>query len=428
MKIFLDMVGCRLNQSEIERMALDFLARGEEVVSNPSEADLIVVNTCCVTAKACADSRKTIRHYQRETNAEVVATGCYVSAFEGQAFELVGESRLFPNESKDALPSLITGINLPRDSFVVSGKPELGPRSRTRGFLKVQDGCNNYCTYCLTRVARGKSRSIPADEVIQQAQQAETSGIKEIVLTGVQIGSWGKDFAGEARIADLVNALLRRTSIPRVRISSIEPWDIDDALLDCFSNPRLCPHLHIPLQSGSEAVLQRMARPFSAESFRSLMLKIQEKLPGLMISTDLITGFPGETEALFEETRAFVQEMDFSGGHVFKFSPMAGTAAARMDERVPERVSHARSQELRRILQEKTRRKQTAKIGATVEVLWEHGRENRYSGFTRDYFRIQTTSSLNLSNMIGTARVTGLTRGGILLADAPQAPEPDEND
>ncbi|HPY33636.1 MAG TPA: hypothetical protein PK763_06970, partial [Anaerolineaceae bacterium] len=251
---------------------------------------------------------------------------------------------------------------------------------------------------------------------------------KEIVLTGVQIGSWGKDFAGEARIADLVNALLRRTSIPRVRISSIEPWDIDDALLGCFSNPRLCPHLHIPLQSGSEAVLQRMARPFSAESFRLLMLKIQEKLPGLMISTDLITGFPGETEALFEETRAFVQEMDFSGGHVFKFSPMVGTVAARMDERVPERVSHARSQELRRILQEKTRRKQTAKIGAAVEVLWEHGRENRYSGFTRDYFRIQTTSSLNLSNVIGTARVTGITRGGILLADAPQAPEPDEND
>lgn len=145
-----------------------------------------------------------------------------------------------------------------------------------------------------------------------------------------------------------MNALLRRTSIPRVRISSIEPWDIDDALLGCFSNPRLCPHLHIPLQSGSEAVLQRMARPFSAESFRLLMLKIQEKLPGLMISTDLITGFPGETEALFEETRAFVQEMDFSGGHVFKFSPMVGTVAARMDERVPERVSHARSQELRR--------------------------------------------------------------------------------
>ena len=278
----------------------------------------------CVTAKACADSRKTIRHYQRETNAEVVATGCYVSAFEGQAFELVGESRLFPNESKDALPSLITGINLPRDSFFVSGKPELGPRSRTRGFLKVQDGCNNYCTYCLTRVARGKSRSIPADEVIQQAQQAETSGIKEIVLTGVQIGSWGKDFAGEARIADLVNALLRRTSIPRVRISSIEPWDIDDALLGCFSNPRLCPHLHIPLQSGSEAVLQRMARPFSAESFRLLMLKIQEKLPGLMISTDLITGF-GKPKRYLKRR---LVEMDFSGGHVFKFSPMVGTVGA----------------------------------------------------------------------------------------------------
>ena len=423
MKIFLDMVGCRLNQSEIERMALEFLARGQEVVSDPSVADLIVVNTCCVTAKACADSRKTIRRYQRETTANVVATGCYVSAFGKQAAALVGENRLFPNESKDLLPTLITGQTQIRNDFTVTSKPELGLRSRTRSFLKVQDGCDNFCTYCLTRIARGKSRSIAAEEVVRQAQQAEAAGIKEIVLTGVQIGSWGKDIGnGDKRIAHLVGALLENTGIPRIRISSIEPWDVQEALLDSFRNPRLCPHLHIPLQSGSESILQRMARPFSASDFRDLMRKIQENSPGLAVTTDVLCGFPGETDALFEESRAFIQETDFAGGHVFKFSPMPGTAAARMDEKVHDKLVQARAEVIRRMFQTKTNEKQAEKIGTWEEVLWEHGRQGAFSGFTRDYFRVQTKSSVDLTNTITRVYIREINGSGELGADIPEIP------
>ena len=418
MKIFLDMVGCRLNQSEIERMALDFIARGEEIVRNPSEAELIVVNTCCVTAKACADSRKTIRRYQRETSADVLATGCYVSAFEKQAAGLVGENHFFSNEKKDLLPIIITGQNQTQNNFVFSGKPELGLRSRTRSFIKVQDGCDNYCTYCLTRIARGKSRSVQLAEIVQQAQQAEAAGIQEIVLTGVQIGSWGKDLTeGCMRISDLVGALLENTSLPRMRISSIEPWDLDDGLLDRFENPRLCPHLHIPLQSGSESILRRMARPFSASDFRDLMGKIQKKRPGLAVTTDILCGFPGENEELFEESRAFVEQMDFAGGHVFKFSPMPGTSASRMDDKVQESLVQQRSEVIRKLLESKTAKRQAEKLGTWEEVLWEHGRQGAFSGFTRDYFRVHTNSEADLTNTISRAFIRKFTPGGELLAD-----------
>ena len=418
MKIFLDMVGCRLNQSEIERMALDFIARGEEIVSNPSAAELIVVNTCCVTAKACADSRKTIRRYQRETSADVLATGCYVSAFEKQAAGLVGENHFFSNEKKDLLPIIITGQNQTQNNFVFSGKPELGLRSRTRSFIKVQDGCDNYCTYCLTRIARGKSRSVQLAEIVQQAQQAEAAGIQEIVLTGVQIGSWGKDLTeGCMRISDLVGALLENTSLPRMRISSIEPWDLDDGLLDRFENPRLCPHLHIPLQSGSESILRRMARPFSASDFRDLMGKIQKKRPGLAVTTDILCGFPGENEELFEESRAFVEQMDFAGGHVFKFSPMPGTSASRMDDKVQESLVQQRSEVIRKLLESKTAKRQAEKLGTWEEVLWEHGRQGAFSGFTRDYFRVHTNSEADLTNTISRAFIRKFTPGGELLAD-----------
>ena len=427
MKIFLDMVGCRLNQSEIERMALDFIARGEEIVSNPSEAELIVVNTCCVTAKACADSRKTIRRYQRETSADVVATGCYVSAFEKQAAGLVGENHFFPNEKKDLLPIIITGQNQTQNKFVFSGKPELGLRSRTRSFIKVQDGCDNYCTYCLTRIARGKSRSVQLAEIVQQAQQAEAAGIQEIVLTGVQIGSWGKDLAdGGMRISDLIGALLENTNLPRLRISSIEPWDIDEGLLDRFANPRLCPHLHIPLQSGSESILRRMARPFSASDFRDLMRKIQKKRPGLAVTTDILCGFPGENQELFEESRAFVEQMDFAGGHVFKFSPMPGTSAARMDDKVQESHVQERSEVIRRILQTKTAKKQAEKLGTLEEVLWEHGRQGAFSGFSRDYFRVHTNSEADLTNTISRAFIREFTPGGELMAEVLIGGQPNE--
>jgi len=254
----------------------------------------------------------------------------------------------------------------------------------------VQDGCNNACTYCLTRLARGKSVSIPAAQVIERIHRAEELGAQEVVLTGVQIGSWGKDLEGQLRIADLIETILSHTSVPRIRISSIEPWDVDKRLLACFDNPRLCPHLHLPLQSGSDAILRAMARPIDTQRYRDLLQDIRFRQPKVAITTDIIVGFPGETNVLFEETLQFIDEMDFSGGHVFRFSPMPGTAAAKFFEQVPAASSQERSARVRSLLQRKTRAHQERKIGQIEAVLWEQRKENGtqfyFTGLTPDFF------------------------------------------
>ena len=422
MKVFLDMVGCRLNQAEIEQLALDLTARGQEIVAEPTEADYVVINTCCVTAKAAADSRKMVRHYQRSTGAKVLAMGCWVSAFPQDSAELVGRDAVFTSEKRDLVLKRLNNGEIEsavlREELV---KPDLGSRSRTRSFIKVQEGCNNACSYCLTRIARGKSRSIPAEEVVRQIAQSEEFGVKEVVLTGVQIGAWGKDLEGNLRISDLIEAILLHTKVPRIRISSIEPWDVDEHLLACFEDVRLCPHLHLPLQSGSDAILRRMARPITTTRYRELIETIGKHLPELAITTDIIVGFPGETDALFEETFQFIVEMPFSGGHVFKFSPMPGTPAAKFEEQIPAAISHERAKRIRELLQARTRAIQTGKIGSETKVLWEQGKENGsqiyYTGLTPDFFRVRTQSKVNLTNTITLAHITGLDQAGLLIGE-----------
>ena len=422
MKVFLDMVGCRLNQAEIEQLALDLTARGQEIVANPAEADYVLINTCCVTAKAAADSRKMVRHYQRSTGAKVLAMGCWVSAFPQVSAELVGSDAVFTTENRDlVLRRFNNGEN---GSAVITEKfvmPDLGSRLRTRSFIKVQEGCNNACSYCLTRIARGKSRSIPAEEVVRHIAQSEDLGVQEVVLTGVQIGAWGKDLEGNVRIPDLIEAILLHNKVPRIRISSIEPWDVNERLLDCFEDTRLCPHLHIPLQSGSDTILKRMARPITIAQYRKLIESIGKRLPELAITTDIIVGFPGETDALFEETYQFIAEMPFSGGHVFKFSPMPGTPAAKYEEQIPAAISHMRARRVRELLQMKTRAIQMAKIGSETKVLWEQGKQDGsyicYSGLTPDFFRVRTQSKMNITNTITSARISGLDQSGLLIGE-----------
>jgi len=422
MKVFLDMVGCRLNQAEIEQLALDLTACGQEIVANPAEADYVMINTCCVTAKAAADSRKMVRHYQRSTGARVMAMGCWVSAFPQISAELVGSDAMFTTENRDLVLRRFNngevGSAVISEKFV---KPDLGSRSRTRSFIKVQEGCNNACSYCLTRIARGKSRSIPAEEVVRQIAQSEDLGVQEVVLTGVQICAWGKDLEGNVRISHLIEAILLHTKVPRIRISSIEPWDVNERLLACFEDTRLCPHLHLPLQSGSDTILKRMARPITIAQYRELIESIGKRLPELAITTDIIVGFPGETDALFEETLHFIVEMSFSGGHVFKFSPMPGTPAAEFEEQIPAAISHMRARRVRELLQMKTRAIQMAKIGSETKVLWEQGKQDGsqicYTGLTPDFFRVRTQSEVNITNTITSARITDLDQSGLLIGE-----------
>lgn len=404
MKVYLDTVGCRLNQSEIENMARQFRAAGHEIVASAESADLAVVNTCAVTNEAAADSRGAIRRVARAGAAEIIATGCWTTLQPDQALALPGVKRVVPNAQKDTLViDLLRASAAAADSIFdlepIAREPLPGLHRRTRAFIKVQDGCDNHCTFCVTTIARGEGRSRPLAEVLLDIQSALDGGAKEIVLTGVHLGSWGSDLsdslkpASRLHLAHLVRAILRETDVPRLRLSSLEPWDLSPAFFSLWEDPRLMPHLHLPLQSGSAATLKRMLRKTTPQSFRALTAYARQAIPDVAITTDLIAGFPGETEEEFAETLEFVREMQFAGGHVFSFSPRPGTGAARMKGQIKPEVRKKRNHILQEAIEESAKSYRERFLGRQMPVLWETASEFgewgwKMEGLTGNYLRV----------------------------------------
>ncbi len=406
MKIYLDTVGCRLNQSEIETFARQFRAAGHEIVARPEEADMAVVNTCAVTARAAADSRKSIRRAARAGVQDISVTGCWVTLEPEAAAALPGVRRVVENSTKEALVPRV--LHLPSEQFDLEPLERIpipGARLRTRAFIKVQDGCDNRCTFCITTVARGAGRSLPLRRILDDVQAALDGGAQEIVLTGVHLGSWGKDFSPRRHLRHLVEAILARTSAPRVRLSSLEPWNLDASFFELWQEPRLCRHLHLPLQSGCNATLRRMARKTTRQSFAALVEAARRAAPDMAITTDIIVGFPGESEAEFAESLAFVRRMAFAGGHVFTYSPRPGTAAARMPDQVPHAVRKARNARMRQVFAESGARYRTRFIGTPRQVLWESAVALgpagwTLSGLTDNYLRVRARAPQNLWNRL----------------------------
>jgi threonylcarbamoyladenosine tRNA methylthiotransferase MtaB len=400
MKIYLDTIGCRLNQSEIEAMARQFRAVGHEIVNSAQMADMAVVNTCAVTNEAAADSRGKIRHIARAGVNEIIATGCWATLQPQQANDLPGVLRVIANERKDHLVSDV--LNLPQDSFdlePIARKPLPGLHRRTRAFIKVQDGCDNHCTFCVTTIARGAGRSRSVADIILDIQSALEGGTNEIVLTGVHLGSWGQDFSNSLKsgsgnhLRDLVKAILRETDAPRLRLSSLEPWDLDADFFSLWADKRLMPHLHLPLQSGCEATLRRMARKTSPQPFRELVSAARSVMPEVAITTDIIAGFPGETEAEFAESLEFVKEMSFAGGHVFSYSPRPGTGAAKMKGQIRPELRKKRNHILYEALEDSGRSYRQRFVGQMMSVLWESVSEMgewgwQMEGLTGNYLRV----------------------------------------
>jgi threonylcarbamoyladenosine tRNA methylthiotransferase MtaB len=404
MKIYLDTIGCRLNQSEIESMARGFRAAGHEIVTSAELADMAVVNTCAVTNEAAADSRGKIRQMARAGVHEIVATGCWATLQPQQAMDLPNVLRVVTNERKDHLVAEV--LSLPEESFElepIARQPLPGLHRRTRAFIKVQDGCDNHCTFCVTTIARGEGRSRPVAEVIRDIQSALAGGTKEIVLTGVHLGSWGYDLSPARKagfgshLRDLIKAILRETDVPRLRLSSLEPWDLDADFFSLWSasssSARLMPHLHLPLQSGCESTLRRMARKTTPNSFRALVSAARAAIPKVAITTDIIAGFPGETDEEFAESLEFVREMNFAGGHVFTYSPRPGTGAAKMKGQVKPEIRKKRNHILHDALEESATVYRQRFIGQTMSVLWESTSEMgewgwQMEGLTENYLRV----------------------------------------
>ncbi len=426
MKIYLDTIGCRLNQAEIESMARQFRAAGHEIVGSAAEADMAVINTCTVTSAAASDSRGKVRQAARRGADKIVVTGCWATLEPQAAAALPGVRRVVPNDRKDSLVADILNLQPSTlraepqgeafDLEPLTRVPLPGLRQRTRAFIKVQDGCDNHCTFCITAIARGPGHSRPIDEVIAEIQSARDGGTKEVVLTGVHLGSWGGDFGGH--LNDLVRAILKETDTPRLRLSSLEPWDLEADFFALWQDTRLCRHLHLPLQSGSASVLRRMARKTTPESYVALLAAARAAIPDVAITTDVIAGFPGETEAEFTKTLGFVRQMNFSGGHVFTYSARPGTAAARMGGQIPHEVRRERNAILRAVFEEMALAYRQCFVGQTLPVLWES--TSRYGenglmveGLTDNYLRVRAYAPEPRWNQVDAVCLTGLQDDGM---------------
>lgn len=419
MKIYLDMVGCRLNQSEIESYARQFRAAGHVLVSSPAQADLAVINTCSVTAAAASDSRQKIRQAARLGAADIVVTGCWSTLDPASAAQLPGVSRVVGNLEKDYLvPAILPPSMQAFDLEFVEREPIPGARLRTRAFIKAQDGCNNRCTFCITSIARGASRSRVIPDILADVRAALKGGTQEIVLTGVHLGSWGQDLPSASPLDELVRAILNETDVPRLRLSSLEPWDIQSVFLNLWQDPRLCRHLHLPLQSGCEGTLRRMARKITPEGFARLVSQARQAIPEVAITTDIIVGFPAESEAEFQESLDFVRAMRFAGGHVFTYSERPGTAAARMSDSVPHPIRKARNAQMQSALAETALVYQERFIGRQLSVLWESATELEpehweLSGLTDNYLRVSAAALSNLRNRITPVLLESANHGAL---------------
>lgn len=420
MKVFLESIGCRLNQAEIDRYASELASHGHIIVKTAADADLVIINTCSVTAAAASDSRSRVRSAARNPNAKIVVTGCWSEMERTKASGISGVVQVVSNLEKDTLVRglrPIFGMDTVDGAEVEANKAlPVHAAGRTRSFIKVQDGCDNFCTFCVTRLARGKARSEDAAAILREIQCVEAAGGQEVVLTGVNLGAWGTDLHPKRTLAELLRLILAETSIRRIRLSSLENWDLDLDFAALWENRRLMPHFHLPLQSGSPSVLKRMARRTKPESFLALMDEVRRVRDGFSITTDIIVGFPGETADEFKETLDFVDRARFSGGHVFPFSPRPLTAAEKLLGALSKEVKHERSKLLRERIQVYQTAFLMSQVGTSQEILWEHPVDlgnGRYlnRGLTANYLPVQAEADQDWFNTITRETISGVNNG-----------------
>ena len=416
LKVYLDSIGCRLNHSEIETMARQLLANGHEIVTEVDTADKVIINTCAVTAEAARDARSRTRRFHRTNpQAEILLTGCYATIAPDELAQVEGASQIVANGQKQQIVSLLdpqAQLDLP----VFDQEPLLreylvgSMGALTRAFIKAQDGCDNKCTFCVTTVARGDSQSRHLGDIVAEIQALAAAGYQEAVLTGVHLGSYGRDLNHNTDLRSLVQAILQHTDIPRLRLSSLEPWDIPAGFFELWHNPRLLPHLHMPLQSGSDHILRRMARRTSRASFSELARAAREAIPDLNLTTDIIVGFPGETDDDFADSLAYVRQIGFTRLHVFSYSQRPGTAAATFADQIPNKVKKARARQMIDVGHELSLAFHQQYVGQRLNVLWETavGADNgglRWVGYTDNYIRVSANGPADLFNRVTPTKI-----------------------
>ncbi len=409
MKVSLLSLGCKVNQAECSRMEAAFRERGWSIVGLDEGPDISIVNTCTVTSKSDYQSRQLIRRASG-CGSKVVVTGCYSELNSDFVRSMTGVEMVVSNVNKDSIVNMIAGTS--SRTFL-----DFSTLKRSRFHLKVQDGCNNSCSYCAIPSARGRSRSIEIEKIIQHVRLASVS-YNEIVLTGIHLGTYGYDLVAKVKLSDLLGEILKRTDIGRIRLSSLEIGEIDDQLLEIMQDPRICNHLHIPLQSGDNRILRDMNRNYDAEKFSSGVLHIHSKVPNVAMGTDVIVGFPGESEVEFQNTLDLIEALPISYLHVFPFSPRPNTKAFGMSQQVPSQGKRDRASLLRALSKRKKDAYMQGQIGQSLEMLVEErGHSNEVTGRTANYLRVRAFHESAMPRSLVSVRITEVM-DDILLAHA----------
>ena len=420
-RIYLKALGCRLNEAELGQWAQAFREQGHDLARTPVEADLMVINSCAVTADAVRKSRHLLRQLQRNNPAgKLVVSGCFASLAPAEAAEL-GADLVVSNQDKEQLVRLsCETFNLPSMpmSATQPGELALFARERSRAFIKVQDGCRYQCTFCIVTVARGAERSRPIAEVTAEIIRLHQQGVQEVILSGVHLGGYGSD-TGE-NLTALIRAVLRETGIPRLRLGSVEPWGLSNEFFELFQNPRFLPHLHLPLQSGSDQILRRMARRCKRTDFVALAEQARAAIPDFNLSTDIIVGFPGENESDWRQTLDLVESIGFGHLHIFPYSPRTGTRATKLPDQIDNTVKKQRVRELHELGQRLKRATLGRYLGRCFEVLWESKQteiENGYTrrwGYTPNFLRVAVDLPKNIdtAHTVRTAELIRIDESG----------------
>ena len=414
-------LGCKVNQFDAASLAQALEEAGLQPVHGGRPPDLVVVQTCTVTSATDRQNRRVIRSLRyRYPRAMLVATGCQAEAFreslEGMPeVDLVWGTRHRDGLLEQVLERLGLGGGGVSGRDVLWGEGLAGLPGRTRAFLKVQDGCNGGCSYCIVPRARGRSRSRPLASVSRALELMEGAGVQEVVLTGVHLGSYGRDLSPASCLCELLDRVLEGCSIPRIRLSSIEPQELEQGLIDRLARePRLCPHLHVPLQSGADELLRLMRRPYDRAHYRERVLAAAQAIGDLTWGADLIVGFPGETEEHFLETWRFLDSIPWTYLHVFPFSARPGTLAHNMGPRVPPQETKRRASILRDLSRQRRLEAMASRVDRTLPVLLERplkGRPGWMEGLSHNYFRVAVRAPQEFRNRVVEVRVQSIGEG-----------------
>lgn len=426
-KLAITTLGCKVNQYDTDAVMTQFLDAGYSIVDFDDQADVYIINTCTVTNMGDRKSRQMIRRAHRNNpSAKVVVMGCLAQTSPEEVRDIEGVNLIVGTDQRGRILELIEELDVTESASIVDDisavrdfeeLPVSDFGGRTRAVFKIQDGCDQFCSYCRVPYARGRSRSRHPQNVLSHVGQIVQDGYGEIVVTGIHLGLYGRDLNPPVALESMIQQIADIPGILRLRMGSIEPHEITDELLELVADhPAVCEHLHIPLQSGSNRILKRMRRNYTTEDYRAVVEKAREKVPDLAVTTDIIVGFPGETEQDFSETMNFAEEIGFSRLHVFKYSKREGTPAASFPKQIPSRVKDSRSKRLIQLGEMMAENYHRSFIHRTVQVLVEEVKEGMASGLTDTYIRtaFPTSQTDELVGQIVSVRVIQADKQGIM--------------